>query len=140
MNDENLTPHQVKSGKEAREKGSKGGKASGAARRKKKQTAELIKTIWNMQPQTSAQMLNALEAMGYNADVEGLPTLEVLALMSVAKNAASGDLNAIQFLYNYGLIPDMRAQLERERIAASAKVAPETDNRPVIVDERPDAP
>lgn len=137
MNDENLKQYEVRTASEAREKGAKGGKASGVARRKKKQTADLIKLIWGMQPQTSPQTLAALESMGYDADVNGVPTLELLALLSVAKNAASGDLSAIKFLYDYGLIPDMRAQLERERIAASAKQQPENPDRPVIIDERP---
>lgn len=137
MNNENLIPVDKRPKSEQREIRSKGGKASGIARRKKKQTAELIKMVLSMQPQSNQQTLNALATMGYDVEINGLPTLEALAIISVAKNAVNGDLAALKFMYDYGLTPDMRAQLERERIAASAKTAPAADERPVIIDERP---
>lgn len=112
----NLIPNSERTPEELKEMTRKGGIASGKARRKKRQTKELIKMVLSMEPVVSDKALDALHQMGYDPETDGMPTVETMMQLMIARNAMSGDLNAAKFLYDYGLIPDMRTQIDRERM------------------------
>lgn len=61
MNEQNLTP--VRTESEAREKGRKGGIASGKARLRKKHGRELLRALLSM-PETDDRLLAEMEALG----------------------------------------------------------------------------
>lgn len=92
MNEENLTP--FRSVSEAREKGRKGGKASGAARRRRKALKESMNALLEL-PVSNKQDFNAAVKMGIPLEDLDNSQLIVLALF---KKAKEGDIAAIKEL------------------------------------------
>ena len=119
---ENLIPTNERTKEEARALGAKGGVKSGITRRKKKATNELIRAALALKPQSTDATLAALKRMGYDVDVEGLPTVETLFLLNLLQEGLNGNIGAIRLLYEYGHVPDMKTQLERERIKATQNI------------------
>ena len=125
-NSGNLTPNEKRTPEQLKQMGAKGGKASAEARKRKKATRDLARQVLAMQPKASKKTRRAIAAMGYDAEGEGEPTVELMGLCAVAKMYMAGDIVAAKFLYEYAQIPDLRATLERERIRA-AKESPKSD-------------
>lgn len=95
-NDQNLVPqaHVL-----TVEESSKGGKASGLARRQKRTMREIAEAIGNM------ELKNArLLAMMHDAGFEGTPTMDDAAFFGVCVRAQKGDPQALK------LLAEMRGQ------------------------------
>ena len=123
----NLTPNSDRTPEELKAMGSKGGKASAEARRRRKATRELARMVLNMDVVTTRKTKNALKKMGYDVDSEGAPSVELLMQISIANQAISGDLASAKFLYDYAQIPDIHAAIDRERIKAQAEARAKVD-------------
>lgn len=97
-NAENLIPNNKRSPREVRENGRKGGIASGEARRKKKQTAELMKDILN----SSLEGKNKQTVKAFASEL-GDEDLTVNALMAagLVKAAATGNVKAFEAVQRY---------------------------------------
>lgn len=128
MNDENLIPITERPESEQRAMRLKAGIASGASRRRKRDTAKLCKLILSLRPDLGDGTVEALKTCGYDPDRDGVVTTETLILLKVAAMAQEGDLSAIKLLYDYALIPDIRAQLEREKLDAMKPDAGQNDD------------
>lgn len=115
---DNLKPNAQRAPGELKAMGAKGGAASGAARRRKRDTKVLIREVLSLTPKTSRKTMESLKKLGYDVAAQGGPTVEMLMHMTIAGNAMAGDLASAKFLMDYGMIPDLKAQIERERIAA----------------------
>ena len=87
-NEQNLKPNQIRSGSEAREKGRKGGKASGQARRDKRDLRERAMAWMEVaaDPRVAAAMSKTGVPVADNADV---------ILAGVMKGVLKGDVKAI---------------------------------------------
>lgn len=123
----NLIPGDQRTHESNAENGRRGGIASGAAKRRKKATRDLIRLVLDSPVDVTGKSKKARDArealrkVGYDVDERGLPTVETIMSLQIATQAMAGDLSSAQFLYSYAQIPDMRATLERERIKASGK-------------------
>lgn len=97
-NAENLIPNNKRSPREVRENGRKGGIASGEARRKKKQTAELMKDILN----SSLEGKNKQTVKAFASELED-EDLTVNALMAagLVKAAVTGNVKAFEAVQRY---------------------------------------
>lgn len=97
-NAENLIPNNKRSPREVRENGRKGGIASGEARRKKKQTAELMKNILN----SSLEGKNKQTVKAFASELED-EDLTVNALMAagLVKAAVTGNVKAFEAVQRY---------------------------------------
>lgn len=97
-NAENLIPNNKRSPREVRENGRKGGIASGEARRKKKQTAELMKNILN----SSLEGKNRQTVKAFAGELED-EDLTVNALMAagLVKAAVTGNVKAFEAVQRY---------------------------------------
>lgn len=89
MNEKNLTPFSERSVSEAREAGSKGGKASGEARRRKKDMKQKMKALLELP--AAANDREQLEALGVSPDDMDN---EMVLVMSMFLSAAQGDTKA----------------------------------------------
>ncbi len=92
-NEQNLKPVQTKS--EARERGSKGGKASGEARRKKRSLREAMQTMLALE--LSEKEINDLAKKGYDAQTQ-LDALTAAALMSAKRGNSQAFANVMRLL------------------------------------------
>ena len=149
---DNLIPDSKRSPEELRRIKQAGGIASGAARRRKRDMARAIELSWGSRVPISAETRGSLEALGYDFDARGDPTALDMMVAAITARAMEGDLDAAEFLARYGLVPDRRAELERERLRAEQKLereklaiereklaagAPDAD-RPVVLLCRPE--
>ena len=89
MNAKNLTPFSERSVSEAREAGSKGGKASGETRRRKKDMKQKMKALLELP--AAANDREQLEALGVSPDDMDN---EMVLVMSMFLSAAQGDTKA----------------------------------------------
>lgn len=122
MNEENLIPFSQRSESEARENGKKGGKASGASRRKKKAMKDCMKQILEL-PVTDVEQWNALSAMGISPDDINNQMLINVALL---KAAAAGDVKAYKEIRH--LIGDNETELDKKlKRAQLDKIKAETE-------------
>ncbi len=92
-NEQNLKPVQTKS--EARERGSKGGKASGEARRRKRSLREAMQTMLALD--LSEKEINDLAKKGYDAQTQ-LDALTAAALMSAKRGNSQAFANVMRLL------------------------------------------
>lgn len=106
---------------EARAIQSKGGKASGEARRRKRDTKALYRAILSMPIKTTADIKKSLKKIGYDVREQGEPSVEEVIGMVIASQAMQGDIASARYINDYAQNPDMRTQLERERLKAMAK-------------------
>lgn len=121
----NLIPGDQRSSENNRANGKRGGIASGEAKRRKKATRELIKMVLSSPVEPPAKARKVLKKVGYDVDEQGPPSVELLMQLQIATQAMSGDLASAKFLYDYAQVPDLKAALERERLKAARKDAPE---------------
>ncbi len=89
MNEKNLTPFSERSVSKAREAGSKGGKASGETRRRKKDMKQKMKALLELP--AAANDREQLEALGVSPDDMDN---EMVLVMSMFLSAAQGDTKA----------------------------------------------
>ena len=89
MNEKNLTPFSERSVSEAREAGSKGGKASGETRRRKKDMKQKMKALLELP--AAANDREQFEALGISPDDMDN---EMVLVMSMFLSAAQGDTKA----------------------------------------------
>jgi len=116
----NLIPGDQRSPENNRKNGRKGGLASGEAKKRKKQTRELVKMVLEMQVNPPAETKHQLKKkLNYDVAEQGPPPVELLMLMQLASQAMAGDLAAAKFLYDYAQIPDLKAQMEKDRMEAA---------------------
>lgn len=118
---ENLIPFDERTEDEAREISRKGGKASGAARRKKKKMKEIAETLMAMQI-TKGQAAN-IDTIRCLPELKGKNiTGEEAMIFAVFKNALNGDLQAVQFMRD---ITDQKPQerLQVETVKSEGKLA-----------------
>lgn len=100
-NEENLKPFTSdQSREEAKKNGSKGGKASGTARRRKKAMRQAAASLLNMnisgsQSEVTRKIKQRLIAFGYDEDDA---TFQDAMLVSVMMKALSGDVRASEFM------------------------------------------
>ena len=92
-NEQNLKPVKTKS--EARERGSKGGKASGEARRRKRSLREAMQTMLALE--LSEKEINDLAKKGYDAETQ-LDALTAAALMSAKRGNSQAFANVMRLL------------------------------------------
>ena len=89
MNEKNLTPFSERSVSEAREAGSKGGKASGETRRRKKDMKQKMKALLELP--AAANDKEQLQALGVDPDDMDN---EMVLVMAMFLGAAGGDVKA----------------------------------------------
>lgn len=116
-NEKNLIPLSERTTSEQREIQSKGGKASGASRRRKRDMAKAMKMLLDMP---------AMEGMDAYLKKMGLPEMEMtnqMAMLSVMLvKAASGDVRAAEFVRDTsGCNPKIR--LEEKRFEAEQEAS-----------------
>lgn len=95
-NEQNLIPQSKRTKKEQREIASKGGKASGEARRAKKTLKEYMNFLLSL-PVADVRKFNKLSSMGVPPDGIDNKMLMVAALMQAAQN---GDVSAAKEVRN----------------------------------------
>lgn len=122
-NRDNLIPMNQRSREEAVKNGRKGGKASGAARRRKRILSETINTAWNSKIEVTEKTAQSLRTIGYEIKKRGDPTAMDMIVASITVRAINGDLAAFEMLARYGLMPDMKAELELQRLEVQRKDA-----------------
>lgn len=111
-NEKNLKPFDSsQSREEAKKNGSKGGKASGEARRRKRALKSTIDMI--MKLPVDAATKNILEQLGVDEQDQSVQTAIVVAQ---AMKAMRGDTKAADYLGKYSSA-DPRLEIERERLA-----------------------
>ena len=112
MNEQNLIPNSKRTPSEVRENASRGGKASGKARKEKAELKKLFMQFANMRPTEKER--KQLEAMGF-ADEE--LTNMTSYVVSLFKNGAKGNSKAmeigVELMMNYN-----KKELENERLRA----------------------
>ena len=126
-NDKNLTNIAERAPDEARAIRSNGGKKSGETRRKKRDTKALYRKILSMAVKTNTDMRATLRKIGYEVKEQGDPTVEEVIGMVIAAQAMQGDIASARYINDYAQNPDMRTQLERERIKAIAQKGAKLD-------------
>ena len=119
---DNLIPDSKRSPEELRRIKQAGGIASGAARRRKRDMAKAIELSWQSRVPLSAEARGGLETIGYDFEKRGDPTALDMMIAAITAQAMEGDLESAEFLARYGLVPDRRAELERERLRAEQKL------------------
>ena len=90
-------------------------------RERAKRTQDIIRMVLTLTPEVPERTRTSLTTMGYDFDRDGNPSLETMILLMLAKQALQGDLNSIKFMYDYGLIPDIKAANEEKRIRIEEK-------------------
>lgn len=110
-NEENLVPMSQRTKEEVREFASKGGKASGEARRRKRDAKSAARLILNLPVQEALE--KNLKAMGLNET----DYTNMVAIMARAfTKAMTGDIGAMQFLINMaGSSPHFQMEEERHK-------------------------
>lgn len=110
-NEKNLIPNSERTPSERRELASKAGKASGEARRRKRDAQQAAKLILNLPVQGASEQ--TLESMG----VEESDFTNMVALMArmYAKAMGQGDSGAARFLVDM-TGGDERRKIERDRL------------------------
>ena len=137
MNDENLIPNSQRTPREVRENASKGGKASGKARKEKAELKKLFMQYANMRP--TEKEAQQLIAMGFdNAELTNMTSFVV----SMFKNGAKGNSKAMELsvdlMMNYNKKElenqKLREEIEKLRLEQE-KLKRELDNKNGGTDE-----
>lgn len=98
-NEQNIIPHQFTSAQdreEAAKNGRKGGVASGAARRAKRDAREAAARILSYTPDLPESVLSTMRRMGLKGRVK--PDMREIATLALAQKAMKGDLQCYKFL------------------------------------------
>lgn len=138
----NLIPVNRRSKEEQRQIASKGGKASGEARRRRRDTRQAAKFVLELEPDLSKDTRKALAKMGLHA--EEIPDIRLLSLLAIAQKAMKGDLQANRMLLELAGDVDARLKIEQDRLKLEREKLEfmvqqggnATDDLPQIVIER----
>ena len=95
MNDNNLKP--IRSVSEAREKGAKGGKASGKVRAEKKAARDIAEVILSM-PAEAGDLADIDDADSLDDILHSNPSVKAAIIAKLAKKAADGNIKAAELL------------------------------------------
>lgn len=121
MSSKNLIPFSERTEDEARELGAKGGRASGASRRRKKTMEQCAKYILSL-PANSKEDWEALIKAGVsldNIDPEDIDNMTV-AVSAIIAAAKLGDVQAFKELRNV-IRDDEHLKIEKERLKLEKK-------------------
>lgn len=91
------------------------------ARRKAEETEDFARMILNLAPDLPDKNKKGLQNMGYDFDEHGVPTVKSMIMLKLARDGMAGDLNAINTLFDYAHIPNMKAHLEMQRLKLEEK-------------------
>lgn len=91
------------------------------ARRKAEETEDFARMILNLAPDLPDKNKKGLQNMGYDLDEYGAPTVKSMIMLKLARDSMAGDLNAINTLFDYAHIPNMKAHLEMQRLKLEEK-------------------
>lgn len=116
MNEKNLIPFSERSESEARELGAKGGRASGASRRRRKTMEQCAKFILSL-PANSKEDWETLIAAGVSLDNMNEEDIDNMTVVNAAIIAAakSGDVAAFKALRDV-IRDDEHLKIEKERL------------------------
>ena len=129
MNDKNLIPISERTKSEAREIGAKGGRASGASRRRRKSMEQCAKFILSL-PANSRNDWRTLTAAGISLDNMSPDDIDNMTVVNAAIIAAakSGDVKAYNALRDV-IRDDEHLKIEKERLKLEKqKLAEKNDN------------
>ena len=121
MNDKNLIPISERSTSEAREISAKGGRASGASRRRRKTMEQCAKFILSL-PANSKEDWETLISAGVSLDNTDLDDIDNMTVVNAAIIAAakSGDVAAFKALRDV-IRDDEHLKIEKERLKLEKK-------------------
>lgn len=121
MNEKNLIPFSERSESEARELGAKGGRASGASRRRRKTMEQCAKFILSL-PANSKEDWETLIAAGVSLDNTDPDDIDNMTVVNAAIIAAakSGDVKAYNALRDV-IRDDEHLKIEKERLKLEKK-------------------
>ena len=121
MNEKNLVPFSERSKSEARELGAKGGRASGASRRRRKTMEQCAKFILSL-PANSKEDWETLIAAGISLDNMNEEDIDNMTVVNAAiiKAAKSGDVAAFKALRDV-IRDDEHLKIEKERLKLEKK-------------------
>ena len=123
LNDENLIPFSERSEKEQREIRSKGGKASGEARRKRKTQREFLENALDMKVKTIPKLKKLCSQLGLDEECTLQELLTVKLIMNTAVVSDLSKLKDITALLgeqnetgeNNGILNDLTAYLKGDK-------------------------
>lgn len=116
-NEQNLVPPSARTPEERRKNAQKAGRASGEARRRKRNMKQTFQFVLDLQPNLPPKTLNAiLTMMGSAAEDEDNPTIRMISALAVAQRAMKGDLKAIDMMMKYSGEVDPRTKVEQDRL------------------------
>ena len=93
-NEQNLGPYQIRSARDAREKGSAGGRASGVSRRRKRSLKDAAEYYLSMPP-SDLERWNSMSLMG--VDPEDIDN-QMAMIIGLTEKAISGDAKAAKVI------------------------------------------
>lgn len=135
-NEKNLIPFDERTESEQREIRSKGGKASGSVRRRKRDMAKAMKLLLDLPVKEGTDACRDLRLFGV---VESDMTNQMAMLSVMLAKAASGDVRAAEFVRDTaGYNPKIR--LEERRFEAERDAGGGTDVVSDWISSIPDAP
>lgn len=117
-NESNLKP--IRSSSEAKERGRKGGKASGVSRRKKANFRKTLNMLLTAKIDNE-DLKKTLETMGIDA------TFESAMLMNMVKAALEGNVKAAYFIAQYAGQSGKTDEDEKEQLERTKKLKAETE-------------
>ena len=138
MSSKNLIPFSERSEAEARELGAKGGRASGASRRRRKTMEQCAKFILSL-PANSKEDWETLIAAGVsldNMDEEDIDNMTVVNA-AIIKAAKSGDVAAFKALRDV-IRDDEHLKIEKERLKLEKKKLESKDDNSDVFDKLDD--
>ena len=138
----NLIPVNKRTKEEQKQIASKGGKASGEARRRRRDTRRAARFVLELEPDVSEKVRVSLSKMGLQEDE--IPDIRLLSLLAIAQKAMKGDLQANRMLLELAGDVDARLKIEQDRLKLDReklefemqKGGSVTDDVPQIIIER----
>lgn len=116
-NEQNLVPPSARTPEERRINAQKAGRASGEARRRKRDTKQTAKFVLGLQPNLPNKTLQAIYSMmGSEAANEDDPNIRLISILAIAQRAMKGDLKAAKMLLEMSGDVDARTKLEQDRL------------------------
>lgn len=138
MNEKNLIPFSERSESEARELGAKGGRASGASRRRRKSMEQCAKFILSL-PANSKEDWETLIAAGVSLDNMNEEDIDNMTVVNAAIIAAakSGDVAAFKALRDV-IRDDEHLKIEKERLKLEKKKLERKDDNSDVFEKLDD--
>ena len=98
-NEQNIIPHRYTSDQdraEAAKNGRKGGVASGAVRRAKREARETAKLVLDFKPDLPAAMLETMRRMGLRKNIN--PDMRYICTLAIMQRAMKGDMQCYKYM------------------------------------------